>query len=373
LPVSPDPQPRLLGLEALRGLAALAVALHHLGVESFQPDLPLLPAAYLAVDLFFVLSGFVIALAYEAELRRGLSPTAFLRRRLLRLYPLFLLSLGLSIAAAGLGWLAGAPLGGGLLLAGLPAALLLLPMPLPATAHAWRPVLPLNPAAWSLGIEIWGNLLYALLLPWLNLRRLLLGLGLAVLALVGLRLGHYGTFNLGAGWYGYPFGWLRFVCGFAAGLLLYRLWRRGRLPRSGWPMLLGLAAALLIAWSPLGGGAGGELTTALLLCPAAILLGATVQLRGPAAWLARRLGAMSYPIYILHWPLLYLAAIGCAAAGLDTAAAPVASTIGLLALILLVASLAERWVERPLRAWLGARVLRPAPAFTPAGLPQQAR
>jgi peptidoglycan/LPS O-acetylase OafA/YrhL len=373
----PHPRHRLPGLEALRGLAALAVALHHIGVESFAPRLPLLPQAYLAVDLFFVLSGFVIALAYEQEMRRGLSPAGFLRRRLIRLYPLFLLSLVLALLAAGLGWLLGVPLGGPfLLLAGLPAALLLLPLPLPATGHAWRPVVPLNPAAWSLSIEIWGNLFYALLLPWLKGRRLLLILGGAALALIALRLGRHNSMNIGAGWYGYEAGWARFAVGFTAGLLLCRLWQKGRVPTlCGWPLLLAAGAALVALWTGLGGGAVMELAAVLLLCPAVVLAGATIRLSGAAARLATQLGRLSYPVYILHWPMLYLAGVLLGAAEIDPRAAPVLSTLALLTLVLLTAAAAERRVDRPLRAWLGRGGMPSpqAPAFAPAAALQQAR
>jgi len=374
-------RPRLPGLEALRGLAALAVALHHIGVESFTPPLPLAPRAYLAVDLFFVLSGFVIALAYEEDMGRGLTLGGFLRRRLYRLYPLFLLSLALGLAAAVLGWWLAVPLGGALLLAGLPAALLLLPLPLPATGHGWRPVIPLNPAAWSLSLELWGNCAYALLLPWLNRRRLLLILGGAALALILLRLGHYGGLNYGPGWHGYPLGWVRFTLGFAAGLLLCRLRRRGGLPSCGAATLLalGLAQSAVWAtpqgavWAMPGGGAGLELGAVLLLGPATVLLGATVRLGGAAARAALVLGRLSYPIYILHWPVLYLAEIARRAAGIETAAAPAVSVLALLTLILLTAAAAERWVDRPCRAWLDARgAARRLPAFPRAAL-QQAR
>jgi peptidoglycan/LPS O-acetylase OafA/YrhL len=372
----PDPArhpPRLPGLEALRGLAALAVALHHIGVESFTPPRPLAPHAYLAVDLFFVLSGFVIALAYEEDMGRGLTLGGFLRRRLCRLYPLFLFSLALGLAAAALGWWLAVPLGGPLLLAGLPAALLLLPLPLPATGHGWRPVIPLNPAAWSLSLELWGNCAYALLLPWLTLRRLLLILGGAALALILLRLGRYGGLNFGAGWHGYPLGWVRFALGFAAGLLLCRLWRRGGLPSCGVATLLALALAQGAVWAMPRGGAGLELGAVLLLGPATVLLGATVRLRGAAARGALALGRLSYPIYIVHWPVLYLAEIARRAAGIETAAAPAVSVLALLTLILLTAAVAERWVDRPCRAWLDARgAARRLPAFPRAAL-QQAR
>lgn len=62
---------RLYGLDALRGVAAIAVAVHHLARTYHLPALPLNPA--IAVDLFFILSGFVMTRTYEDRLRRGAS------------------------------------------------------------------------------------------------------------------------------------------------------------------------------------------------------------------------------------------------------------------------------------------------------------
>jgi peptidoglycan/LPS O-acetylase OafA/YrhL len=62
-------------LDAMRGIAAVSVVFYHAGIHS---GLPLLPHAYLAVDLFFVLSGFVIAHAYEEKLHHGMTVGKFM-------------------------------------------------------------------------------------------------------------------------------------------------------------------------------------------------------------------------------------------------------------------------------------------------------
>ena len=72
-------------LDALRGIAALLVVMLHGGMPFF-PFFPHL--AYLAVDLFFVLSGFVLSYAYQGRLDHGLTTTRFLAHRLIRLTPL---------------------------------------------------------------------------------------------------------------------------------------------------------------------------------------------------------------------------------------------------------------------------------------------
>src|ERR1700744_2559840 len=70
--------------EAMLGLAAFAVVIYHL-------DRPYAPSAYVAVDFFYVLSGFVIARAYGEKILAGMTVTAFMKARYRRLYPLFLL------------------------------------------------------------------------------------------------------------------------------------------------------------------------------------------------------------------------------------------------------------------------------------------
>src|ERR1700761_6004380 len=86
LPLAPPDKPHAYpALDGLRGVAAIAVMLHH-----FRPlTAPWLFAhGYLAVDLFFLLSGFVIAHAYDARFRKGLGVPAFLVIRLIRLWPM---------------------------------------------------------------------------------------------------------------------------------------------------------------------------------------------------------------------------------------------------------------------------------------------
>ncbi|RWH17217.1 acyltransferase family protein, partial [Mesorhizobium sp.] len=75
---------RLYGLDALRGVAALAVALHHFAHAYHLPPLPINP--FLAVDLFFILSGFVMARTYEGRLRNGLTTVRFIGLRYRRLF-----------------------------------------------------------------------------------------------------------------------------------------------------------------------------------------------------------------------------------------------------------------------------------------------
>ena len=82
-------------LDGLRGIAALAVVTRHVPDTTFQD---LLPGSTLAVDLFFVLSGFVLAHSYTERLRGEMGAIAFMRVRIIRLYPLYIL--GSALVAA---------------------------------------------------------------------------------------------------------------------------------------------------------------------------------------------------------------------------------------------------------------------------------
>ncbi|WP_286772069.1 acyltransferase [Sphingomonas sp. 66-10] len=80
-------------LDILRGIAAMSVVVLHFP-HAFAPIAA--PGAYLAVDLFFAMSGFVLANAYDARLAGGMKAGAFLRARLIRLFPFYLFALLLS-------------------------------------------------------------------------------------------------------------------------------------------------------------------------------------------------------------------------------------------------------------------------------------
>lgn len=130
-------------LDGLRGLAAVAVVLFHTP-ELFGPGL--FPAAgYLAVDFFFTLSGFVLAFAYQARLDKGLPTGQFLRVRIARLYPLYLLSLLVGISGAFLQGAFRVHASGAIMLAAACLGLFLLPVAGTPTGY----IFPYNQPAWS--------------------------------------------------------------------------------------------------------------------------------------------------------------------------------------------------------------------------------
>ena len=140
-------------LDGLRGVAAVFVAMRHI---AFFKALNI-HGGYMAVDLFFVLSGFVIAHAYERRFERGLTAGRFLASRYLRLWPVYALGAVLGLIAAAAHALPGRDnLTGAEVLRTAPFALAMLPGP-----HIKPMLYPVNSVAWSLALELLINAAYA--------------------------------------------------------------------------------------------------------------------------------------------------------------------------------------------------------------------
>jgi len=148
-------------LTGLRGIAAVYVVLFHYysGVSFASPLVTLLSHGYLAVDLFFVLSGFVMTLNY-AELFRGRwqwqSSRIFLSRRIARVYPLFVVTGVCAAILISRGWLDGTQ-------AGLKGALALNVLMI----QAWGLAPSLDAPSWSISAE-WAAYIVFPLALWLG-------------------------------------------------------------------------------------------------------------------------------------------------------------------------------------------------------------
>ncbi|MDO9336278.1 MAG: acyltransferase [Caulobacter sp.] len=358
---------RLAALDGVRGVAALLVmGLHIAGYLGS----PLLGHGYLMVDLFFLMSGFVLSAGYGQRLAAGGQGVWFAGKRIARLYPLAIVGLTLGAAAAlalSLGGLR--PLEDQPLLLALLAALFL----------PWLGgglVVPFNGPVWSLQYELWINLAWGFVARWLTDRRLAVLTGLAALALV-LVVGANGQFDSGfanndparaAGPLSWLSGWTRVAFAFPMGVLLHRLWAAGRLGGvtsrfASWLLPLSL---LLIALPVPGLTPLYDLAAVFLLFPVLVVLGANAAGGGR---LQALLGRLSYGVYVLHGPILLL----------FKTLEPTGLTLPLrlgwygLAAILAIAAaaLAERWIDRPVRKWVARRDA--AEATTALTGPVQAR
>jgi peptidoglycan/LPS O-acetylase OafA/YrhL len=288
-------------LDALRGVAAIGVVVFHMG-QLFSPLAT--PGGYLAVDLFFMMSGVVLSHAYEARFRAGMGTLEFMRVRLIRLYPLYLLGLlfGIVVTVASMFGRNSVNWDGQVLAMAILFALLFLPN------LSGRPVdslFPLNIPCWSLFLEIVVNLLFALCWPLLTGRRLVMVV-LTMGIVVGMAILHVGHADQGATVSTLIVGLVRTIFGFTVGVLIARYVRQDSRTVSNWSVMTIMAVVMLaIAGSPREGAsrATWDALCILIVFPLMVWWGTRVdpgvRLRGVATFL----GVTSYAVYVLHSPL----------------------------------------------------------------------
>jgi peptidoglycan/LPS O-acetylase OafA/YrhL len=346
---------RFLMLDLMRGIAAISVLVYHTGnLLNFQ-----MPSAYLAVDLFFLLSGFVIAHNYDRKIAAGMSFTEFVVQRLIRLYPCLLLTLLLGVLIFCLrtirhtghldGW-------------GVLGAACLNALFLPAMVQPFRigGLFPFDGASWSLTFELIANVAY-----WYTFRRMT-GLRLALLillALVGvvLAIRVFGQIDLGMRaedfWWGIPRVTLSFFMGVALRRYFYE-----RVPFK----LEGSAAPLVLFWllllfslnrfvSP-GHIAAVELLTIAVLFPLLLLTVAGATPGPRMALICKWTGDASYPVYLLQVPFMgVVAGIHQWVWGINAPdpvpAFGIVHVLGTIACALCI----DRYYELPVRKFLKAR------------------
>jgi peptidoglycan/LPS O-acetylase OafA/YrhL len=286
-------------LDGLRGVAAISVVVLHapalFGVAGA-------PSAGLAVDLFFVMSGFIIGHAYEEKMHAGMSSGRFIAVRLIRLYPLFLAGLALGVMEALAETLFGRTQAWTFDQIATAAGAGLLMLPAPPGEILAAPAFRLNPPSWSLLFEVLVNIAYGLFLPRLTNRVLIWTIALAAVGLMAVAV-FLGDLQVGSYWDTLPLGILRVTYSFFLGVLIYRYRDRLALPAVHPLIILALAAAIFIA-APGKGAVWFEPLCVLVLLPALVVFG-TVTEPGPRLTPAFKfLGETSYAIYSLHYPVL---------------------------------------------------------------------
>ena len=351
---------RFLVLDGLRGVAAFAVILDHVSSTTLRAWFP---GRYLAVDFFFVLSGFVLAHAYGQKLEQGtLSPLSFMRIRMIRLYPFYLLGLVLGlllpVLAASRGWEDASPL---VEIATVAAfSLLFLPAP---TMSGWTGghLYPFNSPSWSLFFELVANLIYGFVARYLTW--LVLGVGLTVMAaLVTFTVMRHDDLGPGWLWPHFDAGLSRVVYCFFAGVALYKLRGVVKLPAlPAWAAVVALLAIFAVPASGLWRPAF-DAFAAIALMPLLVAFASGAKVAGSMARICGTLGLLSYGVYALHVPVMNLVNLVLQLLG-------VSLPYGFLNVVLvavvtgLVAAAATRFYDSPLRKLLSGRAKRaPKPA-----------
>ena len=355
-----DKSQRYLLLDGMRGIAAIVVMIMHFAWQVGLQEV-IFPHAYLAVDFFFMLSGFVVAQAYEGRLASGsMGFLTFCKLRLIRLYPMILLGTLIGVAAAlsliGAGWLAAPPQW--TLVAGL-ANLAVIPWVPSAADGSMKFGFPLNNPIWSLFWELLANAAAAV---WIirtrpGDRQMLILTMLCAAILIGFALTHNGVARGDREWAG---GLVRVAYAFNCGMLLHRM--RDRLTMISFPMTFQLIALVAILACPMIPHVNALYDIGIVLVVFPLIIAAAWKAHpvGRMLPLCVALGEVSYPLYALHYPFVEFLK-----AGYQSHHWPLAITLSILLAIGLVATVASYvvaiWVDAPVRRWLHDRTARTRP------------
>lgn len=312
-----DTKPHYNILDGLRGIAALTVVCFHL-FEAFATSHldQKINHGYLAVDFFFILSGFVVGYAYD-DRWKTMKTKDFLKRRIIRLQPMVIMGAiigGCMFYFQGCSvWDVSQVTIGALLIATLLNAFLI-----PATPgteiRGLGEMYPLNGPTWSLFFEYIGNILYALFIRKLSTKALTVlvvaaGCGLATFAIFG----PYGDICAGFQLTGTEFtgGFLRLLFSFSAGLLLSRIFKPAHIKGAFW--LCSLSIVVLLSVPRIGGtehfwmNGLYETFCFAVFFPLIVFLGASGKTTDKyTVRICKFLGDISYPLYMVHYPFIYL-------------------------------------------------------------------
>lgn len=317
-----DSKPHYELLDGLRGVAALVVMWYHV-FEGFATS-PIdqgFNHGYLAVDFFFILSGFVIGYAYDDRWKKTLTTREFFKRRLIRLHPMVIMGVVLGAITY---WVQGCERWDGshvatsVVMLAMLLNLFLIPMAPGAAADVRgnSEMYPLNGPNWSLFFEYIGNILYALFIRKLSTRWLAVLVALAGAGLAGYAIGNgSGYGHLGVGWSlagtNFPGGMLRLMFAFSAGLLMSRVFKPVHIRGAFW--LCSLAVVVLLSMPHVGGterlwlNGLYDSVCVIVIFPLLVWLGASGKATDSGtSRVCKFCGDISYPVYVVHYPFMYL-------------------------------------------------------------------
>jgi peptidoglycan/LPS O-acetylase OafA/YrhL len=364
-----DTKPHYHILDGLRGVTALTVVCYHL-FEAYATSHidQKINHGYLAVDFFFILSGFVVGYAYDERWGKKMNTWSFIKRRFIRLHPMVVMG---ALIGAAMFYTQGCSVWdvslvsvGALLVATLLNALLI-PVSPAVEVRGIGEMYPLNGPSWSLFFEYIGNILYAFFLRKLPTKILsvwvfLMACGLAAFAIFGplgdLCVGWAMQSNEMIG------GFLRLLFSFSAGLLLSRVFRPVKVRGAFW---IGSISVIVLAAIPRIGGSEHlwmngiyDSVCAIVIFPFLVFLGASGKTTDRfTTRVCRFLGDISYPLYMVHYPFIYLYYAWVKNEQLTF----VQSLPGAIALVVgsvLLAYLCLRFYDEPVRHWLTKKWLK---------------
>ncbi len=320
-----DSKPHYALLDGLRGVAALLVVWYHV-FEGFQfagnkPVIDFINHGYLAVDFFFILSGFVVGYAYDSRWGKTLTLGGFFRRRLIRLQPMVIMGAvigAVSFLLSGMERWDGTHATLWLTFLAFVCGCLMLPaLPgMPREVRGNGEMFPLNGPCWSLFFEYVGNIVYALFIRRLSTRLLaLLSFALCCALAWFAVTDQSGYGSIGVGWTvdrtNILGGMLRMLCPFTMGVLMSRLFKplrqaRGAFWTSAALLLIIFHVPYIYSDGALSLNGVFEAACIIAVFPLVVWYAASGKTTDIASTrICRFLGDISYPLYIVHYPLMY--------------------------------------------------------------------
>lgn len=305
-------------LDGLRGVAAILVVIFHI-FEAFNEGSrfkQIINHGYLAVDFFFLLSGFVVAYAYDDRWAK-MSQWEFYKRRLIRLQPMVIMGMIIGAifyyfqASNVFPQIAGMEVWKVILT--MVIGFTLLPIPPSLEIRGWGEMHPLNGPAWSLFFEYIANILYALFFR--KFSNKVLGIFVFIFAAMLVNYTVFGpNGDVIGGWSlnleQMNVGFTRLLYPFFAGVLLSRLGKLIHIKGAFWVCSI---LIVIIFSIPRIGDENSlwmnglyESFAIILLFPLIVAIGAGGEIKNPfSIKICKALGDISYPIYIIHYPLIY--------------------------------------------------------------------
>jgi peptidoglycan/LPS O-acetylase OafA/YrhL len=286
-------------LDGLRGISAVGVMLFHLTIIG----LPIARHGYLAVDFFFILSGFVLAHAYTDRLP-SIGFVSFLRQRLIRIMPLSVLGLFFGSSYFLLRYFSQDKSMYSLNDIALSTVLNLFLIPkLWITPAPTDTIFPSNTPLWSLSLEVFVNFAWASMMYRIKSYLLIIVVALSAICLCVITI-HYDTVDIGATWPTYFGGVSRVIFGFFTGILIWRY-----RPQPVKSSVYSFSAAFLLACILLCPDFGPifDVVAIGFGFPFILILAISANYRSERP-LFRFIGNISYPLYAIHVPLLMFSA-----------------------------------------------------------------
>ncbi len=319
-----DTKPHYHLLDGLRGVAALMVIWYHV-FEGYAfaggTTIDTFNHGYLAVDFFFILSGFVIGYAYDDRWGKNFTMKDFIKRRLIRLHPMVIMGAvvgAITFYIQGSVQWDGTHIGISMVMLSLLCTIFFIPA-MPGVGYEVRgngEMFPLNGPCWSLFFEYIGNILYALFIRRLSNKALTI-----VVVLLGVALASFAIFNvsgygnIGVGWTldGVNFigGLLRMLFPFSMGMLLSRNFKPMKLRGAFWICTLIMIALFAVPYlegtKSICTNGIYEAFCIIIAFPILLWIGASgTTTDKKSTQICKFLGDISYPIYVIHYPFMYL-------------------------------------------------------------------